>query len=467
MKKIIFTATILITSKLFAEPVEPLAPTVFAPWSTDLRNSDGSPYPGKKGGYALTLENKNNKTIFCRDTTFVAALDEWSNSCGSIVASTTINFGNANQTLEILPGPADVYFKADVGNSERLELENKSGLILEFCDRQALMKNFRCGFNCETENRKFDERWDENITGGTKKYRCENTGTKKRTEDPVSCNAGFLKDAQNDRCIPDCGEGSKPNPNLTGCEPITCAGGITVGNYRTSTVFDDQGRPAGVQREVCLKTGYFDSPTTECSVDYRKAGTSACVHKSAYDEYYLANQHGDCWGAGAVTGSACVAAASRWCSVNYGYSVGLIQQFAGNNVGVGCFRGDTEVVPVNFTVNRSWGPVSLDIRDTRHAQTFCKELRGKHLGVVQEIWGDTVTITCLNEDGSVFIPKNDTSCRPGQINEDTISCRHSAASACVRAGFNTGIVTESAPWGIKASCFGWEKSFYREPGFKR
>jgi hypothetical protein len=159
---------------LAADPL-PTPPSVSAPYSTEqLLRSDGSNYTGIAGAFNVTLENNNSKPIRCIDATFPVTMDYAGNGCTNKFISTTINLGNDKKILDIQPGQP--FRNKIAGNAERLayEKDNPSDLGLEFCDRNALSKDFQCGFNCDGHY--FNDTWTTDITGGTLKERCAATG---------------------------------------------------------------------------------------------------------------------------------------------------------------------------------------------------------------------------------------------------------------------------------------------------
>jgi hypothetical protein len=233
---------------LAADPL-PTPPSVSMPYSTEqLLRSDGSNYTGTAGAFNATLENNNSKPIRCIDATFPVTMDYAGNGCTNKFISTTINLGNDKKILDIQPGQP--FRNKIAGNAERLayEKDNPSDLGLEFCDRNALSKDFQCGFNCDGHY--FNDTWTTDITGGTLKQRCAATGLPEVIT--LSCDLNKYV----------------PSTDGKSCNPKACGDtghGLFLTNkvaYGTATYGCKYGVPEYVKTEC--KDEYFEQVGIDC-----------------------------------------------------------------------------------------------------------------------------------------------------------------------------------------------------------
>jgi len=156
---------------------------------------------GANLGFDVTIFNPNSRPILCRNTLLTAYMAPIEDRCEPSDYVTPIDVSEGKGYFEV---PANGEFTAKyIGNKEREKRARTIGKDLEFCRREPL--DLSCGFSC-SNGKKYDETWDEVITGGSRKYRCEATGEPKRTSDPVSCDPGYIADpaAANDRCLKTC-----------------------------------------------------------------------------------------------------------------------------------------------------------------------------------------------------------------------------------------------------------------------
>ncbi|MCX6128984.1 MAG: hypothetical protein NTX25_07955 [Proteobacteria bacterium] len=332
-------------------------------------------------GFDVTIRNSNNRQIRCLNTKFTAFMAPIGDRCQTSDYNSLIDINDGQGALEI---PANGEFtKKHIGNREREKRSLQLGRDLEFCRRDNF--NLQCGYDC-SESHKFNEDWDEELTGGGRRRHCESNGVAITIPGTFSCKPGYDRDETREQCI-----------------PRLCDNRYSVGSF-VSFDFLDGARnnvTSGTYKAECLVSGFFGNPvpgSVSCTIDYylNESGSS-CIHKSSRSSWSLSNNILGCSESGAANSQECRTGTVRWCSANgYGGS-GLAQEFGEGGFAALCFSPD-HVDLINRSDIPYFGNYALNDGYFRTGLVeFCLKRYGIGFGLVHEAGANGALIVSCSQ----------------------------------------------------------------------